>query len=91
MKKIVPINEFANKCNYFTNEYLKNDIDINNGYNCDHTDQEEYEIVDGKKIGKCFAWSCPLCSYANEESFNDKNINNNCYEYEENEFVIIGR
>ena len=88
-KKIVPINEFANRCGFFANECIEKNIDVNNGYNCRHPKQEEYEEIEGYRIGKCFSWSCPLCYYADEEDFKNRNIDNQNYEYEENEFVVV--
>lgn len=88
-RKIMPINSFANKCGYFSNEFIEKGVDVNNGYNCRHANQDEYEEIEGEKIGKCFSWSCPLCLYADEESFSEDDIDNQGYEYEENEFVVV--
>lgn len=32
----------------------------NNGYNCNHPDQEEGVEVSDRFIGSCYGWSCPL-------------------------------
>lgn len=59
---IMDINSFANRCGYFHNAFLTDNISYNNGYNCRHPLQEEtFEDEDsGKCIGGCFSWSCPL-------------------------------
>jgi len=54
------LNHFANLCGYFHNAYLTDGITLNNGYNCRHPKQEEREEIDGKHIGACYSWSCPL-------------------------------
>ncbi len=59
---ILPINTFANLCGRFYNaEYHDPALpNCNNGYNCDHPDQEEGVEVGEKFIGSCYAWSCPF-------------------------------
>lgn len=60
MKVIMPLNAWANRCGYFFNSCLTEGFEdkpvVNNGYNCNHPEQEEES--DG--IGCCFAHSCPL-------------------------------
>lgn len=61
-KELMELNTLANQCGYFFN-YGFDDFDapnVNNGYNCRHPNQEEYEKIKGKKIGKCYAFSCPM-------------------------------
>lgn len=90
MSKIIEgINEFANRCGFFYNAYIKKNININNGYNCNHPDQTEYEEVDGEKIGRCHCFSCPLGYEAGEEDFENPEIDNQGYDYEEMEFVVV--
>lgn len=60
MTVIMRLNTWANMCGHFFNCCLtpgfENKPDVNNGYNCNHLEQEEeYEGV-----GCCFAHSCPL-------------------------------
>lgn len=59
---ILELNHFANLCGYFHNAVLTDDVNVNNGYNCRHEDQEEIVIDDdtGKQIGCCYARTCPL-------------------------------
>lgn len=62
---ILELNQFANLCGFFFNmehdEALKNfPCRVNNGYNCRHPKQEEYEEENGVQIGKCLCKSCPL-------------------------------
>ncbi|MGF7059262.1 hypothetical protein [Brassicibacter mesophilus] len=89
--KIESINVFANECGYFYNAYLEDNFSCNNGYNCKHPEQIETDInkQTGEEIGKCYSWSCPLAVEAGEEDFNNPNIDNQGYEYEESEFVVI--
>lgn len=89
LKKIEDINVFANSCGYFFNACIEEDITVNNGYNCKHPDQEEYKEVNGKRIGKCYCFSCPLFPEAEEEDFNDPSIDNQGYEYEESQYILI--
>lgn len=89
-RKIEKINDFANRCGHFYNAYIKKNININNGYNCNNSKQEETETVDGQEIGKCYCWSCPLGYEPDEEDFNNPEIDNNGYEgYVEGEFIVI--
>lgn len=92
MRTIYQINNFANQCGYFYNAYLEDDYICNNGYNCNHPLQEECDINEetGEKVGKCFAWSCPLGSEADQEDFDDPDIDNNGYtEWEDCEFIVV--
>ncbi len=75
-KKIEDINRFANRCGYFYNACIEKNISINNGYNCNHPDQEECEEEEGQKIGKCYCWSCPLGYEADEDDFSSPDIDN---------------
>jgi hypothetical protein len=70
---VMSIDEFADVCGYFTSE-----TDANNGYGCNHPEQEEFEMLhkdkDGythrgyppsknkTKQGKCYPLSCPLAN-----------------------------
>lgn len=56
----VEINTLANHCGYFNGK-----TNVNNGYGCDHPEQEEtedIELEDGRMVcqGKCYAFSCPI-------------------------------
>lgn len=66
---ILELDSFANLCGHFFNACLTDDISFNNGYNCDHTEQEEVETDEesGKEIGCCFAHSCPLAYLADAD------------------------
>lgn len=75
----LPINCLANICGYFYNAYLKKGVTANNGYNCNHPEQEE--VQDG--CGCCNAWSCPLGYEADKtdcEKFG--------YDHYEGEYII---
>jgi hypothetical protein len=93
MMKIYSINDFANRCGYFYNACLdKENFCCNNGYNCRHPQQEETarNPDTGHDVGMCYAWSCPLGFEAEQEDFNDPNINNNGYEEcEEGNFIVV--
>jgi len=93
MNKIYQINDFANQCGYFFNACLntKENFTCNNGYNCRHPQQEEKEhnSETGNNVGMCYAWSCPLGYEADEEDFDDPDIDNDGYqECEEGEFIV---
>jgi hypothetical protein len=61
---------FSHVCPFFTSR-----TDVNNGYGCLHTNQEEYEVRDdGIKRGKCYCWSCPLGISADDESLLNPNV-----------------
>ena len=92
MRKIYQINKFANQCGYFYNAYMKEGFNCNNGYNCKHPQQEETDTneLTGKEVGKCYAWSCPLGCEADQEDFDDPDIDNDGYtEWEDCEFIVI--
>ena len=92
MRKIYQINNFANRCGYFYNAYLEENFTCNNGYNCNHPQQEEAETNGdtGKEVGKCYAWSCPLGYEADEEDFNNPEIDQNGYDtWEDCEFIVV--
>ena len=69
--RIEHIDNFTYICGYFNN----NDPEVNNGYNCDHSDCEDYEIIDDKKVGKCYAFGCPLVPEADKEDLKDYDMN----------------
>ena len=78
--KVVHIDELANVCGYFATQ-----TDANNGYGCNHPDQEEFEMLyqDNKgythredkepkvKQGKCYSWSCPLATECDLEDLRE--------------------
>jgi hypothetical protein len=90
-KKIHSINEFANMCGYFFNACIEQNFICNNGYNCNHPEQKEADVNEeaGTKVGRCYAWSCPLAYEADEEDFQDPEIDNQDFEYEECEYVVV--
>ncbi len=88
-KKIEAINIFANRCGYFYNAFLEKNVSVNNGYNCSHPNQKEIEIINNEQIGKCYCFSCPLAIEADEEDFNKSEIDNQGYEYEEMQYVVV--
>jgi len=57
-KQLVTIDELTDICGYFNP-----DVEINNGYGCDHPEQEETE--DGQ--GYCLRCSCPLAYEATHD------------------------
>lgn len=65
MHKIVTFDDFAYACPYFESE-----TDVNNGYGCNHSEQDEIE--DGQ--GKCYCWSCPLGFEAEADDADDENV-----------------
>ncbi len=72
MKKAVLFDEFSLQCPYF---YSYEKECINNYYNCKHPKQEETkESESGEKIGMCYCFSCPLGIEAQQEDFNNGEI-----------------
>lgn len=64
-RKAVLFDQFAYECKYFDGE-----SDANNGYGCDHPEQEEKE----DDLGCCFCFSCPRGFPADKEDFENKDI-----------------
>lgn len=82
-RKAVLFDMFAGNCKYFDGN-----SDVNNGYGCTHQDQEEKR--DGK--GCCFCFSCPLGVPADEESFEETDIDWDGTEKEdvgEDDYIIV--
>ena len=69
IRKAVYFDSYVEKCPYFTGE-----TNVNNGYGCNHPNQEEKEIENDKKQGKCFCFSCPMGYPADEESLSETDI-----------------
>lgn len=77
------LEEVKEGCNYFDSN-----SDVNNGYGCTHPEQEEKQ----KGKGCCFCFSCPLGTPADEESFEEPDIDWNGTEKEdvgEDDYIII--
>ena len=75
------LNDFANRCGHF---YIG---EVNNGYCCDHKEQTEEE--DGEKF--CCYFSCPLAYRAEEEDFENIDIDKNGWSKDsiEDEQIVI--
>lgn len=89
---IFEINELARTCGCFFNACLTENFEFNNGYNCRHPQQKQTETnpETGYEVGGCFAWSCPLGYEADEEDFQNKEINRNGWEeWEDGQFVVV--
>lgn len=69
LQEVIHIDELADECGYSNSE-----TEVNNGYGCDHPDQEEYEIIDGNKCGKCYSFSCPIAPSLSPGYDEDKEI-----------------
>ena len=66
-RKVAMFDDFSSVCQYFNCE-----TSVNNGYGCNHQEQEETDLdADGKKQGKCYCWSCPLGTEPDEEDWNN--------------------
>ena len=88
--KIEAFDNVANGCNHFYNAYIQKDVTINNGYNCSHPAQEEFETVNNEKIGKCYCFSCPLGCEADAEDFLDPKKNQQGFDtFEEGQFILL--
>lgn len=84
-RKIEDFDSFSFRCPYFYNDETSN---VGNGYNCKHKDCGDVE----EGIGRCFTFSCPLVPTAEEEDFNDQNIDLNGFDkddYYEDTFVLV--
>lgn len=82
-REAVLFDMFVGGCNYFDSN-----SDVNNGYGCTHPEQEEKQ----KGKGCCFCFSCPLGTPADEESFEEPDIDWNGTEKEdvgEDDYIII--
>ena len=90
MSRIIKhIDEMVKECGHF--HCADVELNVNNGYNCSHLNQEEFEEVNGVKIGKCYCWSCPMAYEADEEDFKNVDINKNGWsveDYEEMTFMV---
>ena len=79
--EIMDIDELMSICGYSTSR-----TDANNGFGCNHPDQEEYEMLykdeqgythrydlrePQVKQGKCYSFSCPIASKCNLEDFKE--------------------
>lgn len=63
MRKAVLFNDFSYQCPYFSN-----DTDINNGYGCEHPENEKELDED---IARCYCFGCPLGVEAEQEDLTD--------------------
>lgn len=82
-RKAVPFDVFVEECEFFDGA-----SEVNNGYGCNHPEQEEKQH--GK--GSCFCFSCPLGCPADKESFNEKDINwdgTNIEDIGEDDYIIV--
>lgn len=90
ISKIVHIDEMINECPFFFCADAK--ASVNDGYNCKHSKQDEFGMIDDAIIGKCCSWSCPLGREATEKDFEDVDIDKNGWDvndYEEHLFLVI--
>lgn len=68
--KVAAFDSFAYACKHFTTEPW-----VNNGYGCNHPDQEEvHEDNEGKEGGCCYCFSCPLGIEADEAVLKDPHV-----------------
>jgi hypothetical protein len=75
-EELLQIDNLMSKCGY--GYYYEGSPMINNGYNCNHKDCEESEEVNGKCIGKCYTWSCPIACTAEIDDL--KRLDKDLYE-----------
>lgn len=88
-KKIYRIDKLTKICGYFYDAREEKGVGCNNGYNCNHPEQEEVYKENGVEFGCCFAWSCPIGYEPDEEDFKNPDIDNDFDTYEELEFVVV--
>lgn len=89
IRSAASFDSFSHVCPFFTNK-----TNVNNGYGCLHTSQEEYEVGDdGVKRGKCYCWNCPLGIPADDESIDDPTVDWDGNEVEpgdvEDEYLLV--
>lgn len=85
MRKAIYFDSYVKDCPYFNG-----DVDVNNGYGCDHPEQEEEDYGQGK----CYCWSCPLGYPADKESLMEEDIDwvdgkPEAEEMEEDSYIIL--
>lgn len=64
MRQLIMIDQLTKICGYYNG-----DVSVNNGYGCDHPDQDETDFDDdlGREQGKCYCHSCPIAHSADYE------------------------
>lgn len=56
--------------------FFNSETEVNNGFGCDHSDNEIYEEDEGgAKVGCCFCHACPLGTEADQEDLEQKDVN----------------
>ncbi len=85
MRKAIYFDSFVADCPYFNGN-----VNVNNGYGCDHVEQKERDHGQGK----CYCWSCPLGYPADEDSLFEKDIEwvdgkPEAEEMEEDSYIIL--
>ncbi|TET97713.1 MAG: hypothetical protein E3J23_08525 [Candidatus Stahlbacteria bacterium] len=86
--KIIHIDQFTTMCGFFNSDTLE----VNNGYNCNHPDCEETQIIGDKEIGKCYSFSCPLAPEVDHQDLkeHDKDLYNDYKnDSEVNDYVVV--
>lgn len=74
MQKVVDFQDFCLKCPYL---YTYEEENLNNGFNCSHPEQREFDYADESeeiKIGYCYCFSCPLGREASIDDWTDNDI-----------------
>lgn len=81
--KIEPIHidELTNECGHFTSE-----TNVNGGYGCNHKNQSEWDMENGKKHGKCYGFSCPIAWLMDEEEW--KKLGEDPSDYTEGNWLV---
>lgn len=81
MKKLITIDELANRCGYLFNAMFDDNCNScpNNGYNCRHPESLE---EDG--VGVCLASSCPIAYTADEQDCKKYGV-----DYDEDTYMIF--
>lgn len=85
MRQAVLFDTFAYKCPYSNPE-------VNDGYGCNHPSQDITLKENGKNVGCCSCFGCPLGTEAEQEDFGDKEINWDGCENEditEGEYLLV--
>ena len=102
---VLHLNVLTEICGWFRREFIDSHPEkakqeswsgggaINNGYLCDHPDQESKKTAaDGSKIGCCYGFSCPLAHELSWDDEKDRRLMRNAgAEGGEEEWMLLHR
>ena len=78
-RKVAVFDDFSCSCPYFTAS-----TSVNNGYGCNHPEQEEKDAGShGKQQGKCYCWSCPLGVEPDADDWNNHDVEFDDFQFDD--------